>query len=208
MPPKELCGPRLLLGLKGTISEFELVTIRNRLERGRLHKGQRGELFHGVPTGYVTLFSDRVKEAPEFYRQMMENGLIRAREFAIHRIAAGWREVLAGPVAEGFSVWAARPALWKSLVQPALFAAQAARNIHRKAQVSDPTRSRVQSHLGSLHVNSHHNCLAHRFGLRDRPAMSAHKMKAINEQFLRSIDNHAWKHHVPVVRFEKGKLSV
>jgi DNA invertase Pin-like site-specific DNA recombinase len=34
---------RLLLGLKGTISEFELVTMRNRLERGRLHKAQRGE---------------------------------------------------------------------------------------------------------------------------------------------------------------------
>ena len=42
---------RLLLGLKGTISEFELVTMRNRLERGRLHKAQRGELFHRVPCG-------------------------------------------------------------------------------------------------------------------------------------------------------------
>ena len=42
---------RLLLGLKGTISEFELVTMRNRLERGRLHKAQRGELFHRAPTG-------------------------------------------------------------------------------------------------------------------------------------------------------------
>jgi DNA invertase Pin-like site-specific DNA recombinase len=41
----------LLLGLKGTISEFELVTMRNRLERGRLHKAQRGALFHNVPTG-------------------------------------------------------------------------------------------------------------------------------------------------------------
>jgi DNA invertase Pin-like site-specific DNA recombinase len=44
---------RLLLGLKGTMSEFELVTMRNRLERGRLHKAQRGELFHSCPTGFV-----------------------------------------------------------------------------------------------------------------------------------------------------------
>src|SRR5258707_14877920 len=44
---------RLLLGLKGTISEFELVTMRNRLERGRLNKAQRGELFQHVPWGYV-----------------------------------------------------------------------------------------------------------------------------------------------------------
>jgi DNA invertase Pin-like site-specific DNA recombinase len=56
---------RLLLGLKGTISEFELVTMRNRLERGRLHKAQRGELFHRVPTGYIKLSSDRVEIDPD-----------------------------------------------------------------------------------------------------------------------------------------------
>jgi DNA invertase Pin-like site-specific DNA recombinase len=56
---------RLLLGLKGTISEFELVTMRNRLERGRLHKAQRGELFHRVPTGYLKLSSDRVEMDPD-----------------------------------------------------------------------------------------------------------------------------------------------
>lgn len=56
---------RLLLGLKGTISEFELVTMRNRLERGRLHKAQRGELFHRVPTGYVKLSTERVEFDPD-----------------------------------------------------------------------------------------------------------------------------------------------
>lgn len=44
---------RLLLGLKGTISEFELVTMRNRLGRGMLNKAKRGELFLHVPIGYV-----------------------------------------------------------------------------------------------------------------------------------------------------------
>jgi DNA invertase Pin-like site-specific DNA recombinase len=56
---------RLLLSLKGTISEFELVTMRNRLERGRLNKAQRGELFHHVPLGYVKLFPDRVDMDPD-----------------------------------------------------------------------------------------------------------------------------------------------
>jgi DNA invertase Pin-like site-specific DNA recombinase len=46
---------RLLLGLKGTMSELELVTMRNRLERGRQNKAERGELFVGAPTGYVKL---------------------------------------------------------------------------------------------------------------------------------------------------------
>ncbi|MGB2610088.1 MAG: recombinase family protein, partial [Isosphaeraceae bacterium] len=56
---------RLLLGLKGTISKFELVTMRNRLERGRLNKAQRGELFHRVPTGYVKLSTERVEMDPD-----------------------------------------------------------------------------------------------------------------------------------------------
>ena len=56
---------RLLLGLKGTISEFELVTMRNRLERGRLNKAQRGELFHRVPTGYIKLSPERVEMDPD-----------------------------------------------------------------------------------------------------------------------------------------------
>jgi DNA invertase Pin-like site-specific DNA recombinase len=56
---------RLLLGLKGTISEFELVTMRNRLERGRLHKAQRGELFHHLPWGYVKVSPERVEMDPD-----------------------------------------------------------------------------------------------------------------------------------------------
>jgi DNA invertase Pin-like site-specific DNA recombinase len=56
---------RLLLGLKVTISEFELVTMKNRLEGGRLRKAGRGELFHRVPTGYIKLSSDRVEMDPD-----------------------------------------------------------------------------------------------------------------------------------------------
>jgi len=44
---------RLVLGLKGIISEMELHTMKVRLERGRLSKAQRGEIFHSVPVGFV-----------------------------------------------------------------------------------------------------------------------------------------------------------
>ena len=44
---------RLLLGLKGTISEVELYQIKARLQRGRLHKAQRGELLLRTPIGLV-----------------------------------------------------------------------------------------------------------------------------------------------------------
>lgn len=42
---------RLLLGLKGTLSEVELYQIRARLQRGRLNKAQRGELIGTLPVG-------------------------------------------------------------------------------------------------------------------------------------------------------------
>ena len=44
---------RLLLGLKGTMSEVELHTMRNRLERGKLNKAKRGEYFIHAPIGFV-----------------------------------------------------------------------------------------------------------------------------------------------------------
>jgi DNA invertase Pin-like site-specific DNA recombinase len=56
---------RLLLGLKGTLSEAELLTLRNRLERGRRNKAARGELFDGVPMGYVQLPSGEVTQDPD-----------------------------------------------------------------------------------------------------------------------------------------------
>lgn len=44
---------RLLLGLKGTISELELHTIRGRLTAGLLNKARRGELALHLPAGLV-----------------------------------------------------------------------------------------------------------------------------------------------------------
>jgi DNA invertase Pin-like site-specific DNA recombinase len=56
---------RLLLGLKGTISSVELHTMRNRLEKGKLFKAHRGELFITVPIGYVKLPSGQVILDPD-----------------------------------------------------------------------------------------------------------------------------------------------
>lgn len=44
---------RLLLGLKGPMSEAELHILRARLHQGKLNKARRGELFTCVPVGYV-----------------------------------------------------------------------------------------------------------------------------------------------------------
>lgn len=44
---------RLLLGLKGIMSEAELHFLRLRMHEGRLNKARRGELFNHAPIGYV-----------------------------------------------------------------------------------------------------------------------------------------------------------
>lgn len=56
---------RLLLGLKGTMSTLELHTMRNRLEKGRLFKAQRGELFFDLPIGYVKVPSGGITLDPD-----------------------------------------------------------------------------------------------------------------------------------------------
>jgi DNA invertase Pin-like site-specific DNA recombinase len=46
---------RLLLGLKGTMSEAELHILKERMYEGKLNKARRGELLGRTPVGYVRL---------------------------------------------------------------------------------------------------------------------------------------------------------
>ena len=56
---------RLVLGLKGTMSEAELHLIRHRLTAGLLHKAAKGELRQGLPVGFVYDDADRVTLDPD-----------------------------------------------------------------------------------------------------------------------------------------------
>lgn len=55
---------RLLLGLKGQLSELELHTIRARMTAGLLNKAKRGELVLTLPVGLVRDALDRVHKDP------------------------------------------------------------------------------------------------------------------------------------------------
>ena len=80
---------RLLLGLKGIMSEAELHFLRSRMNEGRLNKARRGELFNHAPIGYVrvpdglTLDPDEQAQAvvrllfDQFDRQGSLHGLLR-----------------------------------------------------------------------------------------------------------------------------------
>jgi DNA invertase Pin-like site-specific DNA recombinase len=57
---------RLLLGLKGTMSEAELHILKSRLQQGMWNKAERGEVLNHAPIGYIrTLASDFVIDPDE-----------------------------------------------------------------------------------------------------------------------------------------------
>ena len=59
------CAKRLVLGLKGTLSEVVLFTIRARLQGGALSKAARGELRIKLPVGFVYSPSGQVELDPD-----------------------------------------------------------------------------------------------------------------------------------------------
>ena len=56
---------RLLLGMKGTLSEMELSTLRQRSQEALKQKALRGELFTSVAIGYVRAPNDRLEIDPD-----------------------------------------------------------------------------------------------------------------------------------------------
>jgi DNA invertase Pin-like site-specific DNA recombinase len=60
-----LMNDRLLLGLKGTMSEFELGLIRRRAHEALRQMVQRGELYPTLPIGYVRTHDDRCEKDPD-----------------------------------------------------------------------------------------------------------------------------------------------
>jgi DNA invertase Pin-like site-specific DNA recombinase len=90
---------RLLLGVKGTISEAELFTLRCRLLDGRWNKAKRGELFRPVPVGYVRREDGAVAKDPD--RQVQARIEYIFRLFRQRKVA---RQVLKQLVAERLQV--------------------------------------------------------------------------------------------------------
>lgn len=76
---------RLLLGVKGTISEAELFTLRCRLHDGRWNKARRGDLARSLPVGYVRTESGEAAKHPDRQVQGRLNYIFRL--FGRHKVA-------------------------------------------------------------------------------------------------------------------------
>ena len=81
-----------VLGLHGTLSAAELYKIRARMEKGKLGKAQRGELYTHVPTGYVVDGKALRKDPDEHVREAMALVFAKFRELGTARkVAQGLR---------------------------------------------------------------------------------------------------------------------
>src|SRR5882672_5065168 len=81
-----LTNDRLLLGMKGTISEMEVASFRERAHAAILQKTQRGALVRRVAIGYVKGADDRIEKDPDtrvratidlIFRKFAEFGSVR-----------------------------------------------------------------------------------------------------------------------------------
>lgn len=70
-----LLNDRLLLGLKGTMSEFELGLLRQRAKEAFLGKAKRGVVMTRVPAGYVRTEDDRIEMHPDHRVQQAVRGV-------------------------------------------------------------------------------------------------------------------------------------
>src|SRR3989454_6299026 len=95
---------RLLLGVKGTISEAELFTLRTRLYEGRWNKARKGRLVFPLPTGYVRGSDGQWEVDPDaqvrerltyLFESFRRQGVARSvlRDLRQQGLELPWREV-------------------------------------------------------------------------------------------------------------------
>src|ERR1700760_4208412 len=77
---------RLLLGLKGSLNEYELDLLRQRSVEARIEKARRGELIPAAPVGYLKTEDQRLEKSPDrrvqeaihlIFRKFSELGTVR-----------------------------------------------------------------------------------------------------------------------------------
>lgn len=75
-----LSNDRLLLGLKGSLNEYELDLLRQRSVEARREKARRGELIVSAPVGYVKSEDQRLEKDPDL--RVQQTILLVFRKFA------------------------------------------------------------------------------------------------------------------------------
>jgi DNA invertase Pin-like site-specific DNA recombinase len=117
-----LLNDRLLLGLKGTMSEFEISLLRQRAMEALKEKIRRGLVLTQVPIGYVRTENDSMEKTPDLQVQEAVAGIFRKfRELGSVRQVLLWyrEEKLSIPALSRES--GNRKVVWTEPVYPRIF---------------------------------------------------------------------------------------
>jgi len=72
---------RMVLGLKGTMSEVEIGLIKSRMLEGAKHKAKRGELLYRLPVGLVKTEDQKIEKDPDLrVQKTIEHVFMKFRE--------------------------------------------------------------------------------------------------------------------------------
>jgi DNA invertase Pin-like site-specific DNA recombinase len=144
---------RLLLGMKSAMSEYELITMHNRLLRGSRDKAERGELFLAVPLGYLKAPTGEIIQEPDeqargMIRLVFEKFEELGSAYAVFRypvandLRLGFRRRRGGRIGE--LEWRPpSPARILSILRHPIYAGAYAYGMHRAGAV-DPATGRVE----------------------------------------------------------------
>ena len=144
---------RLLLGMKSAMSEYELITMYNRLLRGSRNKAERGELFLAVPLGYLKTPAGEIIQEPDeqargmirlVFEKFEELGSAYAvfRHLIMNGLQLGFRRHRGGRIGE--LEWKpASPARILSILRHPIYAGAYAYGLHR-AGTKNPATGRAE----------------------------------------------------------------
>lgn len=108
---------RMLLGLKGTMSEVEINIMKGRMLEGARNKAKRGELIYRLPIGYIKTEDNKIEKDPnQRIQKIIEQVFAKFRETCSARQTALWfvQEKISFPTVE-FGRFG-RQIVWKSPV--------------------------------------------------------------------------------------------
>jgi DNA invertase Pin-like site-specific DNA recombinase len=144
---------RLLLGMKSAMSEYELITMHNRLLLGSRNKAERGELFLAVPLGYLKTPTGEIIQEPDeqargmirlVFEKFEELGSAYAvfRYLIVNDLRLGFRRQRGGRIGE--LEWRPpSPARILSILRHPIYAGAYAYGMHR-AGTADPATGRIE----------------------------------------------------------------
>jgi DNA invertase Pin-like site-specific DNA recombinase/transposase-like protein len=144
---------RLLLGMKSAMSEYELITMHNRLLRGSRNKAERGELFLAVPLGYLKTPTGEIIQEPDeqargmirlVFEKFEELGSAYAvfRYLVVNNLQLGFRRHRGGRIGE--LEWRSpSPSRILSILRHPIYAGAYAYGMHR-AGTKNPATGRTE----------------------------------------------------------------